>query len=107
MVQSNSIPPIPVKTSSFNTYPRKNKSSAGLLPSSFELPKECGISEVPKPSLSLKIIGGKESTKGNWPWQVVILNRFRVSMDCFNSLLERLFIDKLLIQFIFKIKFKI
>ena len=48
--------------------------------SPWDLPRNCGLSKVPKPSWSLKIIGGKESTKGNWPWQVAILNKYKVNL---------------------------
>lgn len=27
----------------------------------------------------LRIIGGKTSRRGQWPWQVAILNRFKVT----------------------------
>ncbi|KAF2364214.1 Serine proteases trypsin domain [Trinorchestia longiramus] len=30
-----------------------------------------------KAGLSLKILGGREAERGQWPWQVVILNRYR------------------------------
>lgn len=43
---------------------------------------KCGIPAIrnkPKHVLGmLKIIGGKTSRKGQWPWQVAILNRFKV-----------------------------
>lgn len=44
---------------------------------------KCGIPAIgnkPKPMLMgmLKIIGGKTSRKGQWPWQVAILNRHKV-----------------------------
>ncbi|XP_054719086.1 transmembrane protease serine 9-like [Uloborus diversus] len=36
--------------------------------------QECGVAEV---SADLRIIGGRRAAKDSWPWQVVILNRFR------------------------------
>lgn len=53
------------------------------------MPQEltCGIPAVrgkPKKYLynMLRIIGGKTSRKGQWPWQVAILNRFKVRLLC-------------------------
>lgn len=44
---------------------------------------KCGLSTIrnkPKNNLwdMLRIIGGRTSRKGQWPWQVVILNKFKV-----------------------------
>lgn len=42
---------------------------------------KCGIPAIRNRSrntLMLKIIGGKTSRKGQWPWQVAILNRYKV-----------------------------
>lgn len=41
------------------------------------LPKECGVSNVTSPGWTLRILGGREAQPGEWPWQVVILNRYR------------------------------
>ncbi|KAK8402636.1 hypothetical protein O3P69_000766 [Scylla paramamosain] len=52
-------------------------STAPSLPSSDRsLPRECGISNVTSPAWSLRIIGGRMAQPGEWPWQVVILNRY-------------------------------
>lgn len=38
---------------------------------------ECGVSNVTTADMSLRIIGGQSASKGRWPWQVAILNRFK------------------------------
>lgn len=37
----------------------------------------CGVPQVRDMSSKLRIIGGREATKGKWPWQVAVLNKFR------------------------------
>lgn len=53
--------------------------------------EKCGIADNGRNSrltYSLKIIGGHPAIAGNWPWQVAILNRFRVN-NLSNSLLYK------------------
>lgn len=38
----------------------------------------------------LRIIGGKTSRRGQWPWQVAILNRFKVRITFFLLLKKRI-----------------
>lgn len=38
--------------------------------------KTCGRKLIPDISSKLRIIGGRESTAGSWPWQVMILNKY-------------------------------
>ncbi|XP_069947479.1 uncharacterized protein [Cherax quadricarinatus] len=51
-------------------------SSSSLSLSERTLPQECGVSNVTKPAWSMRIIGGRTAQPGEWPWQVVILNRY-------------------------------
>ncbi|XP_053204056.1 trypsin-3-like [Panonychus citri] len=39
--------------------------------------KNCGLNQMKDLSSKLRIIGGREVVKGNWPWQVALLNHFR------------------------------
>ncbi|KAK7069940.1 hypothetical protein SK128_012471 [Halocaridina rubra] len=57
---------------SHSSFSWSSKSSAER-----SLPKECGMSNVTTPGWSLRILGGREAQPGEWPWQVVILNRYR------------------------------
>ncbi|XP_076067571.1 uncharacterized protein LOC143040399 isoform X2 [Oratosquilla oratoria] len=41
------------------------------------LPSECGTNNYTKASRNLRIIGGQQAPRGKWPWQVVILNRYK------------------------------
>ncbi|CAL4090547.1 unnamed protein product, partial [Meganyctiphanes norvegica] len=54
--------------SSASPYTGYNPSTSSILS------QKCGISNN---SMSLKIIGGQEAIKGKWPWQIVILNRYK------------------------------
>ncbi|KAG7167171.1 Cationic trypsin-like 2 [Homarus americanus] len=51
-------------------------SSSTSISSERTLPRECGVSNVTTPGWSLRIIGGRTAQPGEWPWQVVILNRY-------------------------------
>ena len=42
------------------------------------LSSECGTVNHTTARSLLKIIGGHPSQKGRWPWQVAVLNRFKV-----------------------------
>jgi hypothetical protein len=51
--------------------------TAGALKSPRQL--HCGIANHTVTWPLLKIIGGRPAQKGRWPWQVAILNRFKVT----------------------------
>uniref|UniRef100_T1JFB1 Peptidase S1 domain-containing protein n=1 Tax=Strigamia maritima TaxID=126957 RepID=T1JFB1_STRMM len=38
---------------------------------------QCGIARIATSDRSLKILGGHPAPRGKWPWQVVILNRYK------------------------------
>lgn len=47
---------------------------------------KCGVRSTQKPSLPSRfkrIIGGRPSIPGSWPWQVAVLNRFHVRFSLF------------------------
>jgi hypothetical protein len=52
--------------------------SAGALKSPHQL--YCGIANHTVPWPLLRIIGGRPAQKGRWPWQVAVLNRFKVKL---------------------------
>lgn len=57
----------------------RNRISSEYSPQNFK----CGLSTIrnkPRTNLldMLRIIGGRTSRKGQWPWQVAILNKFKV-----------------------------
>jgi hypothetical protein len=50
-----------------------------------EEPHGCGVVHSNNSvylSNMLRIIGGRPTQQGKWPWQVAILNRFKVSASC-------------------------
>jgi hypothetical protein len=51
--------------------------SGGALKSPNQL--QCGITNHSITQPLLRIIGGRPAQKGRWPWQVAILNRFKVT----------------------------
>lgn len=53
--------------------------------------EKCGIPGVKDMSTNLRIIGGREATKGRWPWQVAVLNKFHEPF-CGGTLLSSQFI---------------
>lgn len=42
----------------------------------------CGIARItdsrPNSGMALRILGGRETKKGKWPWQVALMNRNQV-----------------------------
>lgn len=47
---------------------------------------KCGVPQKTSPlSYFTRIIGGRPSTPKSWPWQVAVLNRFRVSSSVFKT----------------------
>ncbi|KAK3878927.1 hypothetical protein Pcinc_016470 [Petrolisthes cinctipes] len=59
-------------TASMTNWPSQSTPT----PSSSTLSGECGMSQVTQPPWDLKIIGGRPAQPGEWPWQVVILNKY-------------------------------
>ena len=47
---------------------------------------KCGVTKVNTHHNLLRIIGGVESPRGAWPWQVAVMNKFKVIyyFICFN-----------------------
>lgn len=75
-----------------NEYYSSDRSSKApeFVPQNFK----CGMPSVrnkPKyPWGMLRIIGGKSAKKGQWPWQVAILNRFKVNVQILKKKFGRL-----------------
>lgn len=45
---------------------------------------ECGVTSTPSRAYSanmVRIIGGRPTQPGRWPWQVAVLNRFKVILS--------------------------
>jgi hypothetical protein len=64
----------------FGSHVNMNKHRANWLPQYKPQNIQCGFPSIRKKgnNLALKILGGKMSKRGQWPWQVVIMNRFKV-----------------------------
>ncbi|XP_050738022.1 vitamin K-dependent protein C-like [Eriocheir sinensis] len=62
------------KVADVNTTP--SPASPPRRPVEASLPQKCGVSNVTSSALDLRIIGGRMAQPGEWPWQVVILNRY-------------------------------
>lgn len=68
-----------------NFYSNSNKPKVNWQPEFKPQNFQCGFPSIRNKGsdFMLKILGGKISRRGQWPWQVVILNRFKVSRKAF------------------------